>query len=109
MGKPDNSTIPCVEAEISAQDQWTDWISCHPGGRLLGLAEFSGGGTVTLQWRGYKLDNTTAIGPIDIDSQTADFAKQYDMIAGEYRIGVKTGDYSAAVYVSLRTEIRGPG
>lgn len=109
---PDVTKFPCVEASITGSNQWTTWISVTPGAKLLGLADFttgSGSGTVKVQFRAKKLDNTSLTTEIEVDSQTANFARLYDMVAGEFRIGCAAGGHSGGtIYVSLRTEQRAP-
>lgn len=76
-------------ASIAAQDSFTDWMMAR------GLFNLSIGGTfvatVTLQRRFQGGD------PADVESFTAPAEEQYaeDEPGVEYRLGVKTGDYTS--------------
>ena len=87
-----------AEKAVTAQNEFTPWLGVSGENQVLDIKVLGySAGTVTLQYRSSSAGTT-----YDEKSYTA---KAHDVLdapgKGEYRLGVKTGDYSAAVTCRL--------
>lgn len=82
-----------TQEDITAQNTFTEWITVENG---LLVITGTGFGTVTLQ----NLQKGSYV-VTDVDQKTEAGVYTFDGNGGVYRAGVKTGDYSSAVKVTL--------
>ena len=92
-----------AEKAVAAQNEFTPWLGVNGESQILDIKVLSySAGTVTLQFR-----RDPAGTVYDEKSYTA---KAHDVMdapgKGEYRLGVKTGDYSATVTCLLQVSKR---
>lgn len=90
--------MPLASKDVTAENQFTDWMGIQGDNQLLDIKVLGySAGTVTLQYR------PSPSGTVyDEKSYTANAHDVMDAPGtGEYRLGVKTGNYSAAVTCRL--------